>query len=243
MKLKTLLVLLVLIVLSSCRSVVAPEFDLNPIVKKVKSENIEYKKLVESSDLVVKVKVLDKLDLSNSQVKNKTNFHSIRHVEVLDVLENNEELDVKVKDVLVVKEAAAIDTENVYYTNNHMPLVESTEYVLYLNENGNEEYELIDGDNGVVNLSNVINNQNIEVTVNTLFKHFKPMINDKEIPYTYLKLVDQPKNVKFDRVTVKTEQVELPLRVGKDTSTNVEYIVIGTFYFQLEKPLLHSLSK
>lgn len=250
MKLKGILVLLVLIVLSSCRSVVAPEFDLNPVVKNETSNDLKYEELKDESELVVRVKVLDKLTLANSVVRTKYSFYSLRNVEILDVYHIKEETDkevtnkeetVQVEDVIEIKEAAAIDASNVYYTSNHMPLVENGEYVLFLDKNDNGDYVILDGDNGVVNVDNIINNQNIEVMVNVLFEYFKPVINNVEIDYVPLTLVEQPKNVKYERITVKTKQVDIPLRIGQQTSTNQEYITIGNIYFELEEPILEKI--
>lgn len=240
MKLKGILVLLILIVLSSCRSVVAPEFDLNPVVKKETSKNLTYKEIKSESELIVRVKVEDKLTLANSVVRNKNSFHSLRHVQVLNVLQAKDE-KLKADDVLVIREAAAIDIDNVYYTSNHMPLVENNEYVLFLNKNDKDEYVIVDGDNGVVNVSNIINNQNTEIMVNVLFEYFEPTVNDVKIDYVPLKLVEQPKNVKYERITIKTNQVDIPLRIGKDVTSDKEYITIGNLYFELASPIYNKI--
>lgn len=236
-----LVLILMLIVLSSCRSVVAPEFNLNPVVKKVKSNELNFKELLDKSDLVVSVKVKDLLGLANSTVINDTNFFALRDIEVLEVFENKNKLDIQAQDHLLVREAAAIDMDNVYYTSNHMPLSEKTKYVLFLNENTNGELVIVDGDNGVVNIDSIISNQNIETTVNSLFKYFGGTINDKPIEYVELTLVDQPKNVKFERYTVEMEDFKIPVRLGKDVSTDKEYLVLGTFSFELSNPMIDSI--
>lgn len=236
-----LVLVLMLIGLSSCRSVVAPEFNLEPVVKKVESNELNFKELLDKSDVVVLAKVKDQLDLANSTVVSETNFFALRDIEVLEVFENKSELDIEEKDHLLIREAAAIDIENVYYTSNHMPLSEKSQYVLFLNEIVNGEFEIVDGDNGVVNIDSIISNQNIETTVNSLFKYFGGTINNKPVEYVELTLVDQPTNVKFERTTVKMEDFEIPVRLGKDTASNREYLVLGTFTFELSKPMIDSI--
>lgn len=240
-KAQILVLLITLLVLSSCRSVVAPEFNLDPVVKKIKSENLEYKELLEKSDLVVKVKVKDELNLSNSIVKDENDFHAQREVEVLEVFEVKNEFDFSKTKRIVIKEAAAIDFDKVYYTSNHMPLSHDVQYVLFLSELKDGQYELVDGDNGVVNLDSIISNQNIETTVNSLFKYFDGTINNKKVRYVPLKLVDQPKNIKFERVTIKLKDFDIPVRIGKNDSTKKEYLLLGNFTFEFSEPIIDSI--
>lgn len=249
MKIKGILVLLVLIVLSSCRSVVAPEFDLNPVVKSEKSENLSYIDIKDESELIVKVKVEDKLSLDNSFVSSKRSFYALRTVTVLEVFKQTgkddqepikEEDLVKAEDQLVIKEAAAIDNLNIYYTSNHMPLAENNEYVLFLKK-VNDRYEVVDGDNGVVDINNIINNQNTETAVNVIFEYFKPTINNIALEYVPLKATKLPSNVKFERFTVKTDKIDIPVRIGQDTTTQKEYIAIGNIFLELESPILNKI--
>lgn len=241
MKITRLLGILVfLLALSSCRSVVAPEFHLDPIVTQVKSKDLDFSELLDKSDLVVKVKVVDKLDLTNSNIESEKEFHALRHLEILEVLEDNIDLKDDVK-VITLMEAAAINTENVYYTSNHMPLVQDEEYVLFLSLRQDGQYEILDGDNGVVNIKNITSNQNVEVMVNTLFKYFKPEINGKSIDYVKVNLVDQQKNVKFDRYTIKLQDIEIPVRLGQNKSTKKEYLMISTLTFELDEPILSKI--
>lgn len=232
--------LIILLILSSCRSVVAPEFDLNPIVKKVENKNSSFSQLVSEADLVLEVNVLDKLNLTNSTIKNEEDFYALRSVEVVNVLENNLNYK-KTEKGIVIKEAAALDKENVYYTSNHMPFEEGTKYILFLKQIKDNVFEVLDGDNAVVNIGNVTSNQNVEVMVNTLFKYLNPTINGKGIDYVNLTLVESPKNVKFERYTVKLRDFDIPIRLGIDINTKKEYLMISTFTFQLESPQISKI--
>lgn len=240
-KTRYLVLLVLLVILSACRSVVAPEFDLDPVVKEIDSKDLKYRELKKESDLIVKVKILDQLDLANSTVEDKDDFHALRQFEIVNVLENNMDYDFEKSLLPVLKESSAVDVSNVYYTSNHRPLSYKDEVVLFLRQVNDNVFELVDGDHSVVNTKDIIANQNLEITINTLFEYFEGKVNGKSVPYSELTLVDQPKNVKFDRYTLQIQDFEIPVRIGKDSKLNKEYLLIGNVTFQLKDSILDSI--
>lgn len=237
---KKLLVLL-LIFLTGCQSVIAPEYNLKPSVKQVRSENYSVSELESKSDLLVRVKVNDQIGLDNSTVNNAQSFYSLRKLEVLEVFRQSSQLSVKKEDELILKEAVAVDTNKIYYTSNHYPLTMDHEYILHLHHIGDNTYLIVDGDNGVINLESLIHNQNIEVTINIIFKYFPMKLDNQVLSYRPLKKVSNKHKVVYNRYVLSAKDRELPVRLGKDSKTNKEYLMIGQYTFEVEGSLLEQM--
>lgn len=224
---------LLLIILAGCQPVKAPEFDLNPVIQTCKCSDADYGTLEESALLVVKVKVLDKVSVTNSVFENDNSFYSTRQLEVLEIYKNETEQKLNKLDKIQLKESSAVSGRDIYFYENHIPLQQSTQYVLYLTPN-QDHYLLLHGDMGVINVDSFLANTNINIMANFMFKYLNPQINGKTIEYKPLTLIEVVNDkIRFVTENVKFNMIEFPIEIAYGKGYQIEYIRFYKHTFKL----------
>ena len=180
-----------------------------------------YEELKESSDAIVKVKVLDDLTSENSLADYDDandwiiRFCSARSVRALEFYKNETELSVG--DTFKVQQNAAIFLSNGEYfmdsLNGEEPLVRGETYILYLQKDSiamSGELVIMSGENGLIHLENLAEDQQfIDITVRTLAEFECDM--DEELKNELL----EAETISLAPEDIKENTVELEVGLAK----------------------------